>query len=137
MSRRGKCSDIFTDNATNFVGVNSQLKAFYKTLNFPDQNLAAYFTEEGIEWNFISPFYSTPFTWAKIAGNMPDRIRFGPIYTTTRHFADSKCRSVFCSRFRPGTLGVKCGAFSNSPMMHCARDSFIQRWLLFWIAHVG
>ncbi|GFV26694.1 integrase catalytic domain-containing protein [Trichonephila clavipes] len=23
--------------------------------NFPDQNLAAYFTEEGIEWNFISP----------------------------------------------------------------------------------
>ncbi|GFV33899.1 integrase catalytic domain-containing protein [Trichonephila clavipes] len=29
--------------------------AFYKTLNFPDQNLAAYFTEEGIEWNFIPP----------------------------------------------------------------------------------
>ncbi|GFW87574.1 integrase catalytic domain-containing protein [Trichonephila clavipes] len=46
---------IFTDNARNFVGVNSQLKAFYKTLNFPDQNLVAYFTEEGIEWNFIPP----------------------------------------------------------------------------------
>ncbi|GFT98881.1 integrase catalytic domain-containing protein [Trichonephila clavipes] len=55
MSRRGKCSKIFTDNATNFVGENSQLKVFYKTLNFPDQNLAAYFTEEGIEWNFIPP----------------------------------------------------------------------------------
>ncbi|GFW11249.1 integrase catalytic domain-containing protein [Trichonephila clavipes] len=55
MSRRGKCSKIFTDNATNFVGANSQLKVFYKTLNFPDQNLAAYFTEEGIEWNFIPP----------------------------------------------------------------------------------
>ncbi|GFU00880.1 integrase catalytic domain-containing protein [Trichonephila clavipes] len=55
MSRRGKCSKIFTDNATNFVGVNSQLKVFYKTNNFPDQNLAAYFTEEGIEWNFIPP----------------------------------------------------------------------------------
>ncbi|GFY00006.1 integrase catalytic domain-containing protein [Trichonephila clavipes] len=55
MSRRGKCSKIFRDNATNFVGANSQLKAFYKTLNFSDQNLAAYFTEEGIEWNFISP----------------------------------------------------------------------------------
>ncbi|GFX16918.1 integrase catalytic domain-containing protein [Trichonephila clavipes] len=26
MSRRGKCSKIFTDNATNFVGANSQLK---------------------------------------------------------------------------------------------------------------
>ncbi|GFT34144.1 integrase catalytic domain-containing protein [Trichonephila clavipes] len=55
MSRRGKCSKIFTDNATNFVGANSELKVFYKTLNFPDQNLAAYFTEEGIEWNFIPP----------------------------------------------------------------------------------
>ncbi|GFW38983.1 integrase catalytic domain-containing protein [Trichonephila clavipes] len=55
MSRRGKCSKIFTDHATNFVGANSQLKAFYKTLNFPDQNLAAHFTEEGIEWNFIPP----------------------------------------------------------------------------------
>ncbi|GFU38800.1 DUF5641 domain-containing protein [Trichonephila clavipes] len=55
MSRRGKCSKLFTDNATNFVGANSQLKVFYKTLNFPDQNLAAYFTEEGIEWNFIPP----------------------------------------------------------------------------------
>ncbi|GFW21916.1 DUF5641 domain-containing protein [Trichonephila clavipes] len=55
MSRRGKCSKIFTDNATNFVGANSQLKVFYKTLNFPDHNLAAYFTEEGIEWNFIPP----------------------------------------------------------------------------------
>ncbi|GFT30190.1 integrase catalytic domain-containing protein [Trichonephila clavipes] len=48
MSRRGKCSKIFTDNATNF-DANSQLKSFYKTLNIPDQNLAAYFTEEGIE----------------------------------------------------------------------------------------
>ncbi|GFU95152.1 integrase catalytic domain-containing protein [Trichonephila clavipes] len=55
MSRRGKCSKIFTDNATSFVGANSQLKVFHKTLNFPDQNLAAYFTEEGIEWNFIPP----------------------------------------------------------------------------------
>ncbi|GFU98866.1 integrase catalytic domain-containing protein [Trichonephila clavipes] len=55
MSRRGKCSKIFTDNATNFVGANSQLKAFYKSLNFQDQNLVTYFTEEGIEWNFILP----------------------------------------------------------------------------------
>ncbi|GFY02496.1 integrase catalytic domain-containing protein [Trichonephila clavipes] len=55
MSRQGKCSKIFTDNATNFFGANSQLKAFYKTINFPDQNLVVYFTEEGTEWNFIPP----------------------------------------------------------------------------------
>ncbi|XP_042913376.2 uncharacterized protein, partial [Parasteatoda tepidariorum] len=54
-SRRGKCSKIYTDNATNFVGANSQLKKFYGLINFPDQILANYFTSEGIEWNFIPP----------------------------------------------------------------------------------
>ncbi|GFY34524.1 hypothetical protein TNCV_2822101 [Trichonephila clavipes] len=38
----------------------------------------------------------------------------------------SKCRSIFRTLFRLGTLGVKSGVFSNSSMMHCARDSFIQ-----------
>ncbi|GFU53359.1 hypothetical protein TNCV_2953871 [Trichonephila clavipes] len=66
-----------------------------------------------------------PFTWAKIAS---------ALNTTTRHFAGSKCRSKICSRFRPGALEVKCGEFSYSPMMHCARDS---RWLLLSNACVG
>ncbi|GBO22148.1 hypothetical protein AVEN_107480-1 [Araneus ventricosus] len=39
-SRRGRCSKIYTDNATNFVGSNSKLKKFYKLINFPDENLA-------------------------------------------------------------------------------------------------
>ncbi|GFX58584.1 integrase catalytic domain-containing protein [Trichonephila clavipes] len=35
MSWRGKCSKIFTDNATNFVGANSQLKGiFIRPLTF-------------------------------------------------------------------------------------------------------
>ncbi|GFU09999.1 hypothetical protein TNCV_1797031 [Trichonephila clavipes] len=67
-----------------------------------------------------------PFTWAKIAGNMPARIRFVPVYTASRHFAGSKCRSIFRTLFRLGTLGVKSEVFSISPMKHCARDSFIQ-----------
>ncbi|GBL84606.1 hypothetical protein AVEN_191071-1 [Araneus ventricosus] len=54
-SRRGRCSKIYTDNATNFVGSNSKLKKFYKLINFPDENLANYFTSEGIDWNFIPP----------------------------------------------------------------------------------
>ena len=54
-SRRGKCSKIYTDNATNFIGSNSNLKKFYKLINFPDKNLANYFTSEGIDWNFIPP----------------------------------------------------------------------------------
>ncbi|GFY30309.1 integrase catalytic domain-containing protein [Trichonephila clavipes] len=54
-SRRGKCSKIYTDNATNFVGANSILKKFRKSINFPDENLAKYFVSENIDWKFIPP----------------------------------------------------------------------------------
>ncbi|GFV90184.1 integrase catalytic domain-containing protein [Trichonephila clavipes] len=54
-SRRGKCSKIYTDNATNFVGANSILKKFHKSINFPDENLAKYFVSENIDWKFIPP----------------------------------------------------------------------------------
>ncbi|GFV61833.1 hypothetical protein TNCV_821941 [Trichonephila clavipes] len=73
---------------------------------------------------------------------MPERIRFVSVYTTTRQYAGTnplcsrlhddpaKCRLemqvYFRTLFRLGTLGVKRRVFSNSPMMHCARDSFIQ-----------
>ncbi|GFU54400.1 integrase catalytic domain-containing protein [Trichonephila clavipes] len=54
-SRRGKCSKIYTDNATNFVGANSIVKKFHKSINFPDENLAKYFVSENIDWKFIPP----------------------------------------------------------------------------------
>ncbi|GFX36750.1 integrase catalytic domain-containing protein [Trichonephila clavipes] len=54
-SRRGKCSKIYTDNATNFVRANSILKKFHKLINFPDENLAKYFVSENIEWKFLPP----------------------------------------------------------------------------------
>ncbi|GFW14063.1 integrase catalytic domain-containing protein [Trichonephila clavipes] len=54
-SRRGKCSKIYTDNATNFVEANSILKEFHKLINFPDENLAKYFMSENIDWKFIPP----------------------------------------------------------------------------------
>ncbi|GFU61602.1 integrase catalytic domain-containing protein [Trichonephila clavipes] len=53
--RRGKCSKIYTDNATNFVGANFILKKFHKLINFPDENLAKYFVSENIDWKFIPP----------------------------------------------------------------------------------
>lgn len=55
MSRRGKSSKIFTDNATHFVGASAQLKKFYNLVNFPDNNLSSYFTDENITWDFIPP----------------------------------------------------------------------------------
>ncbi|GFX96452.1 hypothetical protein TNCV_1441261 [Trichonephila clavipes] len=36
-----------------------------------------------------------PFTWTKIAGNMPERIRFVPVYTATRQIAGSKCSILY------------------------------------------
>ncbi|GFT40338.1 integrase catalytic domain-containing protein [Trichonephila clavipes] len=54
-SRRDKCSKIYTDKATNFVGANSILKKFHKSINFPDENLAKYFVSENIDWKFIPP----------------------------------------------------------------------------------
>ncbi|GFW42237.1 integrase catalytic domain-containing protein [Trichonephila clavipes] len=54
-SRQGKCSKIYTDNATNFVGANSILKKFHNLINFPDENLAKYFVSENIDWKFIPP----------------------------------------------------------------------------------
>ena len=55
MARRGKCSKIFTDNITNFVGANSKLKIFYRMINFPNESLASYLVSEDIDWHFIPP----------------------------------------------------------------------------------
>ncbi|GFS79808.1 integrase catalytic domain-containing protein [Trichonephila clavipes] len=54
-NRRGKCSKIYSDNATNFVGTNSISKKFHTLFNFPDENLAKYFVSENIDWKFIPP----------------------------------------------------------------------------------
>ncbi|GFT50257.1 integrase catalytic domain-containing protein [Trichonephila clavipes] len=54
-SRRGKCSEIYTDKATNFVEANSILKKFHKLIIFPDEIVAKYFVSENIDWKFIPP----------------------------------------------------------------------------------
>ncbi|XP_060872759.1 uncharacterized protein LOC132946718 [Metopolophium dirhodum] len=56
-SRRGICSDIYSDNATNFVGANRKLQELKKlflsdTLDSEIQKLTA---ELGIRWHFIPP----------------------------------------------------------------------------------
>ncbi|XP_043500859.1 uncharacterized protein LOC122523263 [Polistes fuscatus] len=45
MARRGKCSDIYSDNATNFVGAANELKA----------RVSRSLVNEGIKWHFIPP----------------------------------------------------------------------------------
>lgn len=52
MARRGKCSQIFSDNGTNFVGANNELQSFLNNHSFDIETDLA---NEGINWNFIPP----------------------------------------------------------------------------------
>nr|XP_015915288.2 uncharacterized protein LOC107445418 [Parasteatoda tepidariorum] len=44
-----------TDNAKTFIGANIEIKKLRKMINCPDETLASYFTNEGIDWKFIPP----------------------------------------------------------------------------------
>ncbi|GFW15395.1 integrase catalytic domain-containing protein [Trichonephila clavipes] len=51
--RRGKCAKSYSDNATNFVGANIELKKMFNLLCKPDETLASYMASEGIDWKFL------------------------------------------------------------------------------------
>lgn len=52
-SRRGLCSHLFSDNGTNFIGANAELKRWNKLLQ--DEAVNNYCLAKGITWNFIPP----------------------------------------------------------------------------------
>lgn len=54
ISRRGKCSHIYSDNGTTFVGANNELRSFLNEIM--NQNVFAnFFAAEHIMWHFIPP----------------------------------------------------------------------------------
>lgn len=57
ISRRGICTQIHSDNATNFVGADSKLKRLYKKLNsiVHERELREYLLNNKITWKFIPP----------------------------------------------------------------------------------
>jgi hypothetical protein len=57
IARRGLCCNIYSDNATNFVGANKQLKEFYQFLTSDElqQEIHNYSSRNLIQWNFIPP----------------------------------------------------------------------------------
>jgi hypothetical protein len=57
VSRRGKPQTIHSDNGTNFVGANNELKELYKFLNNQDNQLKIdqHCNDIGIQWKFIPP----------------------------------------------------------------------------------
>ncbi|GFX70215.1 integrase catalytic domain-containing protein [Trichonephila clavipes] len=53
--RRGKCAKLYSDNATNFVDANIELKKMFHLVCKPDEALASYMASEGIDWKFLPP----------------------------------------------------------------------------------
>ncbi|UYV76911.1 K02A2.6-like, partial [Cordylochernes scorpioides] len=53
ISRRGKPSDIFTDNATNFKGAKNILNNIHQLVK--DSSIQSYVANEHITWHFIPP----------------------------------------------------------------------------------
>ncbi len=57
VARRGRCSDIYSDNGTNFVGANKELKQWMTLVQSPAHNhkVVAQCVNEGIQWHFNPP----------------------------------------------------------------------------------
>lgn len=54
VSRRGKPTKIFSDNGTNFVGAQHELKIFLNS-NIANEQITNFATSECIDWQFIPP----------------------------------------------------------------------------------
>ncbi|XP_036347149.1 uncharacterized protein LOC118756495 [Rhagoletis pomonella] len=56
ISRRGRCSDLYSDCGTTFVGANKELKiSFQQQKASLPEHLAAALANEGTTWHFIPP----------------------------------------------------------------------------------
>lgn len=101
MSRRGKCTEIHSDNGTTFVGANNDMKIFFDShKNEITDNLA----NEGVQWKFITPnaphfggiweagVKSTKYHLKRVIGNA---------ILTFEEFATVLCQIEACLNSRP------------------------------------
>lgn len=91
VSRRGKPAQVYSDNGSNFVGANHELKELGNFLHINAGNLTESLENEGIAWSFIPPHSphfgglweagvkSTKFHFKRIASNAS--LTFEKFYT--------------------------------------------------------
>ena len=51
-SRRGTPSNLYSDNATTFIGANTELKRFFQ---FETPKISTFLQRDGVQWHFIPP----------------------------------------------------------------------------------
>ncbi|XP_011859402.1 PREDICTED: uncharacterized protein LOC105556902 [Vollenhovia emeryi] len=58
IARRGMCSNIYSDNGTNFKGANHELCELYKFISEQSHQakINHFCTEQAIQWHFIPPY---------------------------------------------------------------------------------
>ena len=54
-SRRGKCSDLYSDRGTNFVGADACLRALFKQFCSENSQVFRELTADGTQWHFNPP----------------------------------------------------------------------------------
>ncbi|XP_059051290.1 uncharacterized protein LOC131846089 [Achroia grisella] len=104
VSRRGKCSDIWSDQGRNFVGANKELIESWKqaTLEF-ETSIAETLLTEGTQWHFI-PAYSPNFGGAWESGIKSLKYHLKRILTANRTFEEMTtllCQIEACLNSRP------------------------------------
>ncbi|XP_063993411.1 uncharacterized protein LOC135171051 [Diachasmimorpha longicaudata] len=92
ISRRGRPATIQSDNGTNFVGANNELKQIVTELQHPNNNhkITSELTPRGIDWQF-SPAQSPHFggIWEAAVKSFKHRLRrvMGTQLLTLEHFS--------------------------------------------------
>ncbi|XP_011705658.1 PREDICTED: uncharacterized protein LOC105460868 [Wasmannia auropunctata] len=55
IGRRGNCLHLYSDNATNFIGAERELKEIYEFIQKQHDVIRAELANQKIEWHFIPP----------------------------------------------------------------------------------
>lgn len=85
ISRRGLCANLYSDNGTNFIGANNELKRMYQGLKIAISNSSVqnYLLDNQIQWHFI-PSRSPTFggLWERAVRSIKSHLKRVLINTT-------------------------------------------------------